>query len=271
MGNLQADAGSSLVANHITLGGLVIGGTADVPAMVTIAASDASGNPLASSTAAASNSAIALTTSTLSSTSNISAGTFTPGRLATLIAKRLAQRVATTTAQVSLARISEVAAVSATPQAIAPSASATAAIPQLTVAQPIVTVASHYAVLPVTVRAGIDAQSNSGNGVLIAAGLQRTLDAPELTPGSAAASQQQSEAVSQSTMISAFQAMPISPAKLRQLDAAFALEFSGRDSVQWGNSGSANTGNGETGLDSEDLAIVDELLDSRSADFWNRG
>ncbi len=197
-GDLAVNAGNNLTANHIVQSALVIGGTAESPAMVTIAASDASGNPLTSSTAAASNSAIAATTITLSSTSNNSAVIFTPERLATLIAKRLAQRVATTTAQVSAAGISGVAAVSAAPEAIAPSASVTAAIPQLAVAR-------------------------------------------------------------------------ISPAKLRQLDAAFALEFSARDSVQWGNSGSANTVNGETGLDSEDLAIVDELLDSRLADFWNLG
>jgi autotransporter-associated beta strand protein len=46
MGNLQCDSSSSLTANHITLVSLVIGGTADAPARVTIAASDASGNPL---------------------------------------------------------------------------------------------------------------------------------------------------------------------------------------------------------------------------------
>ncbi|HEV3418157.1 MAG TPA: IPT/TIG domain-containing protein, partial [Pirellulales bacterium] len=47
MGTLQVDSGSNLMANHIMLGALTIGGTADAPAMVTIAASDASGNPLA--------------------------------------------------------------------------------------------------------------------------------------------------------------------------------------------------------------------------------
>jgi hypothetical protein len=40
------DAGSSLTANSINLGSLVIGGTDGSPAIVTIAASDANGNPL---------------------------------------------------------------------------------------------------------------------------------------------------------------------------------------------------------------------------------
>ena len=45
-GGAVIDAGSDLTANSINLGSLVIGGTADNPAIVTIAASDASGNPL---------------------------------------------------------------------------------------------------------------------------------------------------------------------------------------------------------------------------------
>jgi autotransporter-associated beta strand protein len=52
-GTAVIDAGSSLTANSINLGSLVIGGTAGSPATVTIAASDANGNPLAA--AAASN------------------------------------------------------------------------------------------------------------------------------------------------------------------------------------------------------------------------
>jgi autotransporter-associated beta strand protein len=56
-GGMVIDAGSGLTANSINLGSLVIGGTAGSPAIVTIAASDANGNPLtamaASTTSAA--------------------------------------------------------------------------------------------------------------------------------------------------------------------------------------------------------------------------
>ncbi|HEV3343349.1 MAG TPA: RHS repeat-associated core domain-containing protein, partial [Pirellulales bacterium] len=45
-GNVVVNAGSNLTANHIIQGNLVIGGTAGSPAIVTIAASDANGNPL---------------------------------------------------------------------------------------------------------------------------------------------------------------------------------------------------------------------------------
>jgi fibronectin-binding autotransporter adhesin len=45
-GNTQVNAGSGLTANHIIQGALIIGGTAGSPALVTIDASDASGNPL---------------------------------------------------------------------------------------------------------------------------------------------------------------------------------------------------------------------------------
>ena len=45
-GDLTVGAGSSLTASHIIQGALVIGGTAEIPAVVTIAASDSSGNPL---------------------------------------------------------------------------------------------------------------------------------------------------------------------------------------------------------------------------------
>ena len=47
-GTTQVNAGSDLMANHIVQGALVIGGTEGNPALVTIDASDASGNPLAS-------------------------------------------------------------------------------------------------------------------------------------------------------------------------------------------------------------------------------
>ncbi len=45
-GTTQVNAGSDLTANHIVQNALVIGGTAGSPALVTIDASDASGNPL---------------------------------------------------------------------------------------------------------------------------------------------------------------------------------------------------------------------------------
>jgi hypothetical protein len=45
-GTTQVNAGSDLMANHIIQGALVIGGTAGSPALVTIDASDPSGNPL---------------------------------------------------------------------------------------------------------------------------------------------------------------------------------------------------------------------------------
>ncbi|HEV2971173.1 MAG TPA: autotransporter-associated beta strand repeat-containing protein [Pirellulales bacterium] len=45
-GSTQVNAGSSLTANHIVQSALLIGGTATSPAIVTIAASDASGNPM---------------------------------------------------------------------------------------------------------------------------------------------------------------------------------------------------------------------------------
>ena len=52
-GSVVVNAGSSLTADHINEGSLIIGGTAGSPAVVTIAASDAAGNPLAESAAAA--------------------------------------------------------------------------------------------------------------------------------------------------------------------------------------------------------------------------
>jgi autotransporter-associated beta strand protein len=48
-GTTQVEAGASLTANHIVQGALVINGNATTPGLVNIAASDASGNPLASS------------------------------------------------------------------------------------------------------------------------------------------------------------------------------------------------------------------------------
>ena len=57
-GTVTANAGSNVTVDHVNEGALVIGGTADSPAVVTIAASDASGNPLAGSAGAATASAI---------------------------------------------------------------------------------------------------------------------------------------------------------------------------------------------------------------------
>ena len=50
-GNTQINAGSDLTANHIIQGAFVIGGTASSRGLVTIAASDVSGNPLGQSSA----------------------------------------------------------------------------------------------------------------------------------------------------------------------------------------------------------------------------
>ncbi|HEV2969180.1 MAG TPA: autotransporter-associated beta strand repeat-containing protein [Pirellulales bacterium] len=50
--NVSVGAGAALVADHLVLGVLATGGTAGAPAMVTIAASDANGNPLAVSVTA---------------------------------------------------------------------------------------------------------------------------------------------------------------------------------------------------------------------------
>jgi autotransporter-associated beta strand protein len=57
-GNLRIDSGGDLTANHIALNALVIGGTSGAPAMVTIAPSDAAGNPLISPAVAQSGGAI---------------------------------------------------------------------------------------------------------------------------------------------------------------------------------------------------------------------
>jgi autotransporter-associated beta strand protein len=48
-GNTQVNAGASLTADHIVQNSLIIGGAAGSPALLTIDASDASGNPLAQS------------------------------------------------------------------------------------------------------------------------------------------------------------------------------------------------------------------------------
>ena len=45
-GTLQINAGQSLTVDHLIVGGLSIGGTSDSPGVLTIAASDASGNPV---------------------------------------------------------------------------------------------------------------------------------------------------------------------------------------------------------------------------------
>jgi hypothetical protein len=92
-GNVTVDSGTSLTANHIVQGALVIGGTAGSSAMVTIAASDSSGNPLISAAVAFSSS------SSVSALSNSVAGnTGTEAtlaeRLAAIRARRLAPQLA---------------------------------------------------------------------------------------------------------------------------------------------------------------------------------
>ncbi len=52
-GNVQVSSNASLIANHITAGALMIGGTAGNPAVVTIDASDAGGAPLGDQLSAA--------------------------------------------------------------------------------------------------------------------------------------------------------------------------------------------------------------------------
>jgi fibronectin-binding autotransporter adhesin len=64
-GTTQVNAGSDLTANHIIQSALVIGGTAGSHGLVTIAASDSSGNPLAESLNRDSSSAISLAPSGL--------------------------------------------------------------------------------------------------------------------------------------------------------------------------------------------------------------
>jgi autotransporter-associated beta strand protein/uncharacterized repeat protein (TIGR03803 family) len=49
IGNIHVNAGSDLTADHIVQGALIIGGMAGSPALVTVAASDAAGNPLGQS------------------------------------------------------------------------------------------------------------------------------------------------------------------------------------------------------------------------------
>ena len=63
-GNLAVATGSELTANHIAQGALMIGGAIGSPATVTIAASDATGNPLTTSSSATSTGSEALTAST---------------------------------------------------------------------------------------------------------------------------------------------------------------------------------------------------------------
>jgi hypothetical protein len=60
-GTTAVNAGSDLTANHIVQGALIIGGTSGSPALVTIAASDAAGNPLATAADLALNSSAAST------------------------------------------------------------------------------------------------------------------------------------------------------------------------------------------------------------------
>ena len=79
-GNLTVNSGSELTTGHINQNALVIGGAAGSPATVTIAASDATGDPLA---AGATSAATELATGS--------------GRLAALLARRLAKPVGAST------------------------------------------------------------------------------------------------------------------------------------------------------------------------------
>src|SRR5262249_15827337 len=74
------NAGSDLTANHIVQGALVIGGTANNPGVVTIAASDSAGSPLGQSNGLALASSLApsgpfdIGVSSLAASSSIAAG-----------------------------------------------------------------------------------------------------------------------------------------------------------------------------------------------------
>ncbi len=73
-GNLVVNSGASLTANHIVQGSLVIGGDASNPATVTIAPSDAAGNPLAAATVTSSTSSGVVGTAAVESGSVSAAG-----------------------------------------------------------------------------------------------------------------------------------------------------------------------------------------------------
>ena len=92
-GNVVVGDGSDLTANSIQQNSLVIGGTASSPAMVTIAASDSSGNPLISAAAAPSSNG---SVSALSNSVAGNAGTEATlaERLAAIRAQHLAQQLA---------------------------------------------------------------------------------------------------------------------------------------------------------------------------------
>jgi hypothetical protein len=72
-GNTTIGDGSNLTANHIVQGSLVIGGTATAPSTVTIAASDAAGNPLPAAAISATTSAATASASSLATGSSAGA------------------------------------------------------------------------------------------------------------------------------------------------------------------------------------------------------
>jgi hypothetical protein len=72
-GNITVGDGSTLTVNRIVQGSLVIGGSAGAPATVTIAASDAAGNPLPTASAAVA------TPATTASSSSLATGSLTVG------------------------------------------------------------------------------------------------------------------------------------------------------------------------------------------------
>jgi alpha-L-arabinofuranosidase len=109
-GNLTINAGSSLTAGHIIQNALVIGGTAGSFGMMTIAASDASGNPL---TTAAAN-AVGTATDATSGSSMPGALTAASTTAVTAVSSTSITTVATTTTSTT--------ASSPIPHAVAPSA-----------------------------------------------------------------------------------------------------------------------------------------------------
>ena len=128
-GYLTVNAGSHLTANHIVQNSLVIGGTAESSATLVIAASDASGNPLASATTATSNSALIVAANSAAAPSDGSVGTAASGRLAPLPAGRRAQnRSAQTTTQIGVGEVSVAAEALMASASIAPTSVTTPSV-----------------------------------------------------------------------------------------------------------------------------------------------
>jgi autotransporter-associated beta strand protein len=132
-GNVVVNAGSDLTANHIVQGALVIGGAPGNSATVTIAASDASGNPMAAA-AASSDSQATASVATASSDGGTSAAGNAMSMaelLAAIRARRLARQAATITASAS-AFVSEASASVAAPTVVESSAVAAPSVAEST-------------------------------------------------------------------------------------------------------------------------------------------